>query len=98
RGETAGGGREPLLPAARELSRKLVAAIGEPHAVHDAGDGLAPVRHIVHARHHVEIFKNRQVLVEAELLRHVAGLAADQRRFADDVMAKTSTASAIRDE
>ncbi len=59
---------------------------------------FAPVRHVVHARDEVEIFKNRQVLVEAEFLRHVAGLAADQRGFADDVMSKASAAPAIGDE
>jgi len=93
-----GGEREPLLPAARELSRKLRAAIGEPHAVHDADDRFTPVRHVVHARDEVEVFKNRQVLIEAELLRHVAGLAADRRGFTDDAMSKARTAPAIGDE
>src|ERR1700737_86025 len=97
-GRARAGGGEPRLPAARELSRKLLATIGEPHAVHDADDRFTPVRHVVHACDEVEIFKNRQVLVEAELLRHVASLAADQRGFTDNVMSEASPAPAIGDE
>ena len=39
--QDAGGEREALLPAAGQLAGELVAAIGEPHAVHDAPHRLA---------------------------------------------------------
>ena len=37
------------------------------------------VRHLVDARDEIEILEHGEVFVEAELLRHVADLAADQR-------------------
>ena len=39
----------------------------------------APVRHLVDARDEIQVLDDRQVVVEAELLRHVADLAADRR-------------------
>jgi hypothetical protein len=60
--------------------------------------GLAPVRYLVDARDQIEVFENREVFVETEFLSHIAGLAADQRRFADDVASKAAAAPAIGDE
>src|ERR1700731_2488147 len=96
--QDAGSKREPLLPAAGELSGELIAANSEPHAVHAADDGLAPVRYFIDARDQVEVFEDREVFIEAELLRHVASFAADQRGFADDVASEASAAPAIGDE
>ena len=51
-------------------------------------DRLSAVRHLVDARDEVEVLEHRQVLVEAEALRHVADLAADFVRLGDDVVAE----------
>ena len=75
--QDAGGEREALLPAAGELPSELVAAIGEPHAIHDVLHGPAGVRHLIDARHQIEVLEHREVVVEAEFLRHVADVAAD---------------------
>ena len=72
--QDAGGKRQPLLPTAGELSGELVAAVGEPHALHDVRDRRAAIRHLVDAGDEIEVLEDRQVFVEAEFLRHVADL------------------------
>src|SRR6516165_12482818 len=96
--QDAGGKRKALFPAAGELRGKLVATVSEPHALHDATHCLACVGHLVNACHEIEILEHRQVVVEAELLRHVADLVADQWRLPDDVEPKTGAVSAVGDE
>src|SRR5262249_51483710 len=46
----------------------------------------------------IEVLLHGEVFVEAELLRHVADLAADQRRLLDDVEAEAGAAAGIGDE
>ena len=65
---------------------------------HDVRHRLARVRHLVDVGDEIEVLLHGEVLVEAELLRHVADLAADQRRLADDVEAEAGAAAAIGDE
>ena len=78
--QEARGERQPLLPAARQRARELVAARRQPQALERSIHGVAPVRHGVHARDEVEVLGDRQVLVEAEALGHVADLALDGAR------------------
>src|SRR5262249_11507626 len=96
--QDAGGKRKALLPAAGKLRGKLVATAGEPPALHDATHYRACVGHLEDACHEIEILEHRQVVVEAELLRHVADLAADQRRLPDDVEPETGAVSTVGDE
>ena len=86
--QDAGGEREPLLPAAGQLPGQLVAAVLEAHALHDRADRLASIANLVDAGDEVEVLEDRQVLIEAEALRHVADLAADLDAVADDVVAE----------
>ena len=92
----AGGEREALLPAARQLPGQLVAAVLEPHALQDRPNRLASIPHLVDARDEVEVLEHREVLVEAEALRHVADLAANLVRLADDVVAEALTRARVR--
>src|SRR5271170_2960066 len=91
----AGGEREALLPAAGELTGELIGPVGKSHARHDTLDRGATIVHLIDAGDEVEIFEDGQVFVEAEFLRHVADVAADQRRLADDVEAEALTFAAV---
>ena len=77
---------------------ELVAAIRETHAVHDVSHRLATARHLVDARHQVEVFEHREIVVVAEFLRHIADVAADQRRLPDDVEPQAGTIAAVGDQ
>ena len=57
---------------------------------------LATVVEFVDGGDEIQILGDRQVLVEAESLRHVADLQADPRRVADDVEPQTRAAAAVR--
>jgi hypothetical protein len=48
---------EPLFPTAGKLSSQLIAAGGEPHAVHDVKDRIALVRYLIDARDQGEVSK-----------------------------------------
>ncbi len=58
-------------------------------------DRRPAVRHLVDAGDEVEVLEHRQVLVEAEALRHVADLAADFVRLGDDVVAEALARAAV---
>ncbi len=82
-----GGERQALLPTARELA-------GQPGAVRaDAGQLDRPLAALLEDRpleavdvgEEVEVLEHREVLVERELLRHVADAAADLLAVAGDV-------------
>src|SRR5579885_969564 len=91
----ASGKREPLFPAARELTCQLIAAVPKPHPLHHCANGLCGIRNAIDLRDEIKVLGNRQILLEAELLRHIADLAANERSLADDVMAKACAASPI---
>ena len=76
--DQAGGQREALLPAARQRARELLLALDEAEPLERAVDRFAPPRQLEQARDEVEVLADRQVVVEAELLRHVADLALDR--------------------
>src|SRR6266404_4721941 len=44
----------------------------------------------------IEVLAYAQIFVEAKALRHVADLALDFRRFADDVVTETGAVSGVR--
>ena len=67
----------------------------EPHPLHDLPDGRPAVRHLVDARDEIEVLEHRQVLVEAEALRHVADLAADFVRFVHEIVAEALARAAV---
>src|SRR5579872_2056220 len=83
----AGGQGKTLLPPAGELSRQLVAPIEKPHSRHDIVDGDAAIFHLIDAGDEIEVLEDGEILVEAEFLRHIADVAADERRLADNVEA-----------
>ena len=91
----AGGEREALLPAAGKLAGELIAAVAEAHALDHLGHRGAAVGHFEHRRDEVEILERRQVVVEAEALRHVADLATDVVRLAEDVVAEAGPRAAV---
>ena len=93
--ENAGGECEALLPAAGELPGELAAPVGETHARADVLHRLPRARHLIDVGDEIEVLLHREVLVEAELLRHVSDLAADARGVADDVVAEAGAAAAV---
>ncbi len=87
-GEDAGAQRQTLLPAARQLARQLPLAPRQPEPL-DGGARLpARVGHAVDAGHELEVLQDRQVLVQAEALRHVADVALDLLVLRADVEAE----------
>ena len=92
----AGGQRHALLPAARQLLRQLIGAIGQADAFQHLGNGTPAVADLVEPRDELQVLGNRQVAIEAEALRHVADLQPDARRVAQQVHAETGAAAAIR--
>src|SRR5262249_36295264 len=75
----AGRKREPLLPAARELAGELIGTIREAEARERLLDRRAPAPERIEPRDELEVLADRQVLVIAEALGHIAGLALDRR-------------------
>ena len=84
------GQRQPLLPSAGEL------ACAPVHVGLDPGQRLHLARALcsalagetVHARIEIDVLGDRQVLVEAELLRHVADVPPDLRRILANIHAQ----------
>src|SRR5438128_9903817 len=97
-GQRAGAEREALLPAAREFARDLLLAAGEPQPLNGLAGGLRRVFDAVDARDELEVLAHRQVLIEAEALRHVADVQLDLVGFGADVVAETGAAARIRGE
>src|SRR4029078_1040118 len=59
-------------------------------------DYAPAIAHAVHARHEVEVFLNRQILVQAEALRHVTDLALDQGGLREQVESEAASLARIR--
>ena len=70
----------------------------EPEALERLVDPAAAVGQPVDSPDELEVLRDRQVLVEAEALRHVADLALDPRRLAQDVEAEARAAAAVGGE
>ena len=88
--------REPLLPAARQLSGQLLPTFSKPKSLETPLDGFPPVLHGEHAGHEVQIFSDTEVFVKAEPLGHVADLSFDGFTFPNDVVPQTGAATFIR--
>ncbi len=74
---------------------ELVAPVRQAHPVEDRAHRLAPVGQLVDAGDEVEVLVDRQILVQAEALRHVADLAADRVRLAEDVVAEAGPRAVV---
>jgi hypothetical protein len=94
----AGGERQALFPAARELPGELLRACGEPELLERLLDRLLAIWHFVDARDEVQVLADREVVPEGEALRHVADVALDLRAFLQDVVAEAGAAARIRGE
>ena len=96
--EHAGGEREALFPAARQLAGELAAPILELHALDDRLDRSPAVLHLEDAGDEIEILEDREVVVQTEALRHIADFAADFVRLANDVVADALSGAGVGDE
>jgi hypothetical protein len=86
--EGGGGERHALLPAAGEFACELLAALVKTQAVERVLDPLLPTVEAVDAGHEHQIFFDREIVVERELLRHVADAQLYLVGLFDDVEAK----------
>ena len=91
----AGAEREPLLPAARERAGKLLLATVKAEPLHHRLRGALRIGEAVDARDELQVLAHREVLIEAEALRHVADMHADLVRLGADVVAETRAAPAV---
>ena len=73
----AGRKRQALLPAAGQRARQLVLARGEAQPLERLVHHLAQVAQAVEPADELEVLADGQVFIEAEALRHVAGLRLD---------------------
>ena len=67
---------------------ELVPPRGQPEFLKRAADMLADRLQPVEPRHEFQVLGNRQILVERELLGHVADLALDLQRLGPEVVAE----------
>ncbi len=94
--QQAGGERQALLPAARQRARQLVAAVVQAEPLQRRLDPLVAAVEAEDPRGELQVFLDGQVLVEPELLRHIADVALDFVGLLDDVVAKAGAAAGIR--
>ena len=92
--------REPLFPTSRECATELLSPVGQAGAIELFGDPAAavPSRHTVDARIESQVFFNRQILVEAEALRHVADVLFDALGVLFDIVTDHGRMAAARVE
>ena len=96
--DQAGGQRQALLPAARERAGQLALALRETQALQRKIHGSAALGQLKQARHKVQVLADGEVVIEAELLRHVAHLALDGGGVFEDVQPQATAAAAVRRE
>ena len=80
-GQRAGAERQALLPAAGEFAGELLFAAIEAEPLDHLARGASRIAHAIKPRDEFQIFAHRQILVQAEALRHVADLALTQARY-----------------
>src|SRR5260370_408607 len=88
------------VPATR-TARPNTAAASTPGMCrrrHDAFDRLARLGHLVNACNQIEILEDGKIFVKREPLRHVADLAANPQRLAQDIEAEAGAMTAIGNE
>src|SRR5712671_6979928 len=93
--QRAGPEREPLLPAARERSRDLLSASFKTKSRTHVASGPRRIADAVDARNELEVLAHREILIEAEALRHVADLLLDLFRLGPDVVTEARAASLV---
>ncbi len=84
----AGGQRQPLFPAAGQRAGELVAPAGKAKLFQRPCDMILDRFQAVQAGNEFEVFTDCQVLVERELLRHVANLVLDLQALGPEVIAE----------
>ena len=94
-GQRAGAEREPLLPAARQLARELLLAPGEPEPLDHRARRRARIGEPIEPRDEFEVLAHREVLIEAEALRHVADVALDLVGLGADVVAEAGAVALV---
>src|SRR5581483_2033388 len=92
--QDAGTECEPLLPAARQLARQLLLAALKTEPLDGAARLPDRVGEAVDAGDELEVLEDRQVLVEAETLRHVADVALELLVVLADVVTQRRAAAA----
>ncbi len=94
-GQRAGAERKPLFPAAGEFSCDLLltALQAEPRD-HRVRRRRRPL-HAVDARDEFEVLAHREIVVEAEALRHVTDAVLDLHRLGANVVAETGAVACI---
>ncbi len=96
--QRAGAEREALLPAAGQLAGDLfLAAFETKPRDHRLGRGGRP-RDAIDAGDEFEILAHREIVVEAEALRHVADAGLDLGGIGADVVTETGAAAFVRRE
>jgi hypothetical protein len=90
-----GGARAPLLPAAGQRAGELFRARGEAQPLEPFAHAAPAVLNAVDARDEVEVLLDREVLVEAEPLGHVADAALDIGRLRAQIEAEGGPATLV---
>src|SRR5262249_17366850 len=90
--------RRARLPATRELAGKRRLAAFESEPLDHRARRRCRVGDPVEARNEFQVLAHREILVEAEALRHVANVALDLVRLRADVVAEAGAAAFVRSE
>jgi hypothetical protein len=93
--QQARGQRQALLPSARQRAGELAAAIGQAEPLQRRLDARPALFDAIDARDEVEVFLDRQVLVQAKVLRHVSDAQLDAAGFTADVVAEAGALAVI---
>src|SRR5690606_167682 len=94
----AGGEREALLPSAGECPRELRPTLGEPEALERLIHRGAAAGHLVDPRDEIEVLRDREILVDAEALRHVPHVPPDLGGLPADVVAEALALAGVGGE
>jgi len=93
--QRAGAEREALFPAAGELPRKLLLAALQSKTLNHVARRALRIGYAIEPRDEFEILPHRQILIEAEALRHVADMPLDLVGVPADVVAEASALAAV---
>jgi hypothetical protein len=78
------------------VSGELVRSPGQTHSRYHILHRLPAVAHLIDPGDEIEVFKHREILVEAEALGHITDLSPNARRIRDNVQPETGSAAAVR--
>ena len=85
-----------MFPAARQFAGELILAAGQAKPLDGGARRCSRLRDAVDAADELEILAHRQVLIQAEALRHVSDLQLDLVGLGADVVAKAGAGAFIR--